>query len=75
MPQSILAVTSPLDDPQGFAHPFCQTPRFFSLKVLPGEGGQGLDQVKFFPKLIKIYSVFIFLVAVFKRQAEAQTQS
>ena len=61
-------------DPRGFAHPLSPAPRIFPKHLCVcvcvgggGGGGQDLDQLKFFQELIKIYSVFLFLVNVFKR--------
>ena len=66
MDQSIPAADVPLAcDPRDLHIRFAKPPGL-SLKIfIPG--GRGLDQVKFFKKLTKICSVFLFLVNVFKR--------
>ena len=63
--QSILAVNiSPGVTPRDL-HVLLARPPEFSPKTFC-VGDRGLDQLKFFQKLMKIYSVFLFLVKAFK---------
>ena len=62
MHQSIPAVKIPRTTP-GIRTTFSVRPPGIPLNSF----ARGLDQIKFFPKLVTIYSVFLLSVSVFKR--------